>query len=82
VLGQAIAARLKAEVEASSLSQRQFAPIVGISSSQLSKILRGEAFITVELLDIICHELGLSLVEVLDKADFETRARWDRPSSP
>lgn len=75
-LTRAIAQALSTKLAQTGLSQRHFAPIVGISDSQLSKHLRGEVTLTIDLLDLICHELGLSLVEVVDAAEFQTRDRW------
>jgi transcriptional regulator with XRE-family HTH domain len=60
----------------SGLSQRAFAPIVRISQSQLSKLLRGEATWKLEQLDLICHELGISIAEVIDAADYAAGGRF------
>jgi transcriptional regulator with XRE-family HTH domain len=70
-----VSARIKRELGLTGLSQRQFAGVVGVSDSQLSKLLRGEVDFTLGLLDRVCRELGLSIAEVIDAADFETRGR-------
>jgi transcriptional regulator with XRE-family HTH domain len=79
-LSKAIAGMLRDALVRSTLSQEAFGALVGISQSQLSKHLRGEVDLTVTQLDTICRELGLSIVEVVDAADFGTAGRGQASS--
>lgn len=77
-LSKAIVDIIRPAFERTAMSQAAFGATVGISQSQFSKHLRGEVGLTVDELDAICHELGLSVVEVLDAADFASRDRFNR----
>lgn len=70
----AVAAILRDEFDQISMSRRQLAPLVGLSYSQLAKLFRGERVMDLEQLDAICRELGLSVTEIVDAADFARRA--------
>lgn len=75
-LTRAVAPIISSSFLATGLSQREFGNRVGISQSQLSRYLRGELSPTIDDLDAICNGLGLSIVEVLDAADFESASRY------
>lgn len=77
-LSAAVAALILDAFNRASLSQRQMAAIIGVSKSQMNRLLNGLVVLNIEQLDAICHELGLSAVEVVDAADFATRDRFDR----
>ncbi|MCU1418717.1 MAG: helix-turn-helix protein [Schumannella sp.] len=65
-----MAAIIRDEFDQTSMSQRALAPLVGVSPSQLGRLLRGEVVIDLQQLDAICRELGLSVREIVDAADF------------
>lgn len=57
----------------SAMSQASFGALVNISQSQFSKYMRGEVALNLDQFDAICRELGLSVVEVIEAADFARR---------
>lgn len=69
----AVASVLQSEVKArkgtEKLTQRALADAVHVSQSQMSKYLRGERSLNIDELDAICTRLGLSIVDVVSRAD-------------
>lgn len=67
-LSRAVAAILEAERQAQGLSQTELGAAVGLSQSQMSKLLRAERAFLVDHLDAVCTTLGLDIVDVVRTA--------------
>jgi transcriptional regulator with XRE-family HTH domain len=74
-LSRAVAAIVADAFTESGLSQRALGEATGISQSQMSKYLRGERSMLLDDLDEVCFALGLSIVDVVERA---ARAAPDR----
>ena len=72
-----VAGQVRALMARYGVSQSQMAESVGISQSQLSKMVRGVKPITIDQLDAMCRSLGVDSWEVLREAE-EFLAAHDR----
>lgn len=68
-LTKEVAATLRAQVAHDQLTQLEVAKLVGMSQSQVSKILRGDGHIDLDQLDAFAAALGLNVVKVLEEAE-------------
>lgn len=64
----AVAAILNRAFKQTSVSQKQLGAVVGISQSQMSKLLRGERVLNVDQLEDLCFALGLDIGDVVHAA--------------
>lgn len=64
-LTKRIASRLRGRVSQGNVTQVELSEVVGISQSQLSKLLRGVRVFDVDELDAVCQALGLDAGEVV-----------------
>lgn len=76
---QVIASTLRAELARKNLPKVALARAVGVSDSQMNKLLNGTKQFDLELLDSICLALGLSLRDVIADADEKTALRLSAP---
>ena len=60
---------LRTQFKATSITQTELGDGIGVSQSQMSKILRGERTLTIDQLEQICFILGLTPGVVVDGAD-------------
>lgn len=74
-LGMEVAALLRESVARRELTQAQVAEKSGISTSQVSKYLRGVRPITVDELDRVCSAIGVSFERLIVEAAYRTRGR-------
>lgn len=72
---QEIASTLRAQLARKNASKVALAKAIGISDSQMGKLLNGHKQFDVEQLDAICWALGLNLREVISEADEKTTLR-------
>ncbi len=72
-----VAGQLRALMARYGVSQSQMAESVGVSQSQLSKMVRGVKPITIDQLDAMCWSLGVDSWEILREAE-EFLASHDR----
>ena len=72
-LSIALAAILSEAFDDSGKTQAEVAEAAGMSQSQLSKYLRAVRTLTADELDDLCAALGLSLVDVVTRADAARR---------
>lgn len=71
-----IAAILRAHMARKFVSQTTLAQMINLSSSQLSKMLRGDRNIDLDQLDALCWHLQLCLANVIAEAEAETESRF------
>lgn len=80
-LGMEVAALLREGVARREVTQAQVAEKAGISTSQVSKYLRGVRPITTDELDLLCEAIGISFERLVVEAAYRTRGRhrgWER----
>jgi transcriptional regulator with XRE-family HTH domain len=70
-----VAAILRERIARKQIKQAEIAKATKISTTQLSGIVNGEKRIDIEQLDRIAQALGLTLLEVVEKADSESAHR-------
>lgn len=75
-LTKRIASRLRGRVSQGNVTQVELSEVVGISQSQLSKLLRGVRVFDVDELDAVCQALGLEAGEVVATAYAEATDTW------
>jgi len=68
-LSRAIANILSDALGDAGIGQTELGEVVGISQSQLSKLLRAERALTIDELDRLCTALALDLIDVITRAD-------------
>ena len=71
-----IASRLRGRISQGNVTQGELAEVVGISQSQISKLLRGTRVFNVDELDAVCQALGLDAGEVVATAYSEATDTW------
>lgn len=64
------------------VTQAELGDLVGISQSQMSKVMLGKRVLTVDQLTAICHALGLSVTDVVQRAYDEAIGRLDFDVGP
>lgn len=74
-LGLEVAALLREGVARREVTQAQVAEKAGISTSQVSKYLRGVRPITTDELDLLCEAIGISFERLVVEAAYRTRGR-------
>ena len=74
-LGLEVAALLREGVARREMTQAQVAEKAGISTSQVSKYLRGVRPITTDELDLLCEAIGISFERLVVEASHRTRGR-------
>lgn len=74
-LTQEVAAILRGRMSRLGLAQGEVAARMGVSQSQLSKMLRGERHIDLDQFDQLCWLTECGMVDVLREADEGTNAR-------
>lgn len=74
-LSREVSRLLETAADELGVSDTKLARLVGISQPQMSKYLRGERSLTVDLVDRICQALGLSTARVIVEADKATSNR-------
>lgn len=72
---QEVAGILRAELARHRILQAQLSAATGISTTQLSGMLKGQKHIDIEQLDALCWALGLDFADVIRDADRQTAAR-------
>lgn len=82
---EAVAGILRGKIATAKLTHQEVADAVGISRSQVSKIVNGEKRLDMETLDELCWALGLSFRKTVDDADEQTAERhlsddWTTPT--
>lgn len=75
-LTREVAGLLRARLAHKNISQVALAATTGISTSQLSKMLRGVKPIDLDQLDEICWALGLEVRDIVQSADEATDSRF------
>lgn len=74
-LSRYIAAELNREVRERGITQATLGNILGVSQSDVSKMLRAERPMTIDELDALCRVLGWSLSAFVGEADKATKDR-------
>ena len=80
-LGMEVAALLREAVARREMTQARVAEKAGISTSQVSKYLRGVRPITIDELDRLCSSIGINFERLIVEAVHRTRAEggWWEP---
>lgn len=68
-LSRGVAEILRAAYSEQSLTQAALGARIGVTQSQMSKLLRGERTLSLDQLEVVCFELGLSPGEVVLAAE-------------
>ena len=74
-IGQAVGRELRAEAAAQGWTQTRIAQALRVSQSQVSRRMTGQAAVRIDDLDQLCALLGLTLGELIDRAEKRAYAR-------
>lgn len=65
-LNEHIAAEIRAELGRANISQAEFAPRIGLTSSSLSRRMNGEIPWNIDELELVAQELGVELGQLMN----------------
>jgi DNA-binding Xre family transcriptional regulator len=70
-----VASILRGVAARKSITNADLSKTVGVSTSQLSKVMRGEKQIDMDLLDALCMALGTEITDLLREAEEAVAAK-------